>query len=149
MKDTSKGLMSGRHTIFYDGDCGLCDRFTQLVLRHDQADRFRFAPLQGGYARRVLAEHGVELVAGAPLETVYVLTDEGRLLDRAEAALFVFGQMPSTRGLARAGRLFPRPLRALGYRALAKSRYALFGRSDRCALPSAETADKFIKEPSA
>ncbi len=87
--------MEGRHTVFYDGVCGLCDRFTQLVLRADADDRFRFAALQGEHARRTLGERGI----GEPtrLDTVYVLTADGQLLDRADAVLFVLARLPRYR----------------------------------------------------
>ena len=33
--------------VFYDGDCGLCDRFVRWMLRRDRGHHYRFAPLQG------------------------------------------------------------------------------------------------------
>ncbi len=40
--------------LFFDGVCGLCNRFIDLMLRADNQDRFRYAPLQGDTARRML-----------------------------------------------------------------------------------------------
>ncbi|MHC5065865.1 MAG: DCC1-like thiol-disulfide oxidoreductase family protein, partial [Planctomycetota bacterium] len=31
--------------IFFDGVCGLCNRFVDQVMRHDKKSIFRFAPL--------------------------------------------------------------------------------------------------------
>lgn len=44
------------HLLFYDGECGLCDRVVQLLLRLDHKKQFVFAPLQGETARVRLAE---------------------------------------------------------------------------------------------
>ncbi|CUI17102.1 Conserved hypothetical membrane protein [Candidatus Protochlamydia naegleriophila] len=35
------------HLVFYDGECGLCDRVVQLLLKLDKHGRFVFAPLKG------------------------------------------------------------------------------------------------------
>lgn len=47
---------AGRHhpILFFDGVCGLCNRFVDLMLRADSQDRFRYAPLQGETAQRML-----------------------------------------------------------------------------------------------
>lgn len=135
--------MDEHDTLFYDGECGLCDRFTQLVLRHDREDRFRFAALQSDYARAELGTRGVDLTAG-PLLTVYVLTRDGRLLDRADAALFVLRALPELRTLGRIASLFPAPLRRLGYDFVARNRFAVFGRAEQCALPTPENRKKFL-----
>lgn len=46
---------NGRHLLFYDGQCGLCDQCVQLLLKVDYQKRFVFAPLQGETAAQKLA----------------------------------------------------------------------------------------------
>ncbi len=133
-----------QHILFYDGVCGLCDRFVQKVLAADTEDRFRFAPLQGDYAKRVLGEQGVTLADELPLETIYVLTEDGRLLDRSTAALFVLGELPGDHGFVGVAGHLPPSVRDLGYRVVAKLRYAIFGKLDHCAVPTPASRAKFI-----
>lgn len=38
---------TGKHLVFYDGECGLCDHIVQFVLANDKEKIFLFAPLQG------------------------------------------------------------------------------------------------------
>src|ERR1044071_1912288 len=38
-------------TLYYDGECGLCDQFVQFVLRHDHRGYFQFATLQSAAGR--------------------------------------------------------------------------------------------------
>ena len=45
-----------RHLVFYDGDCGLCDRMVQFVIKHDKKESFVFAPLQGSTAASYLTD---------------------------------------------------------------------------------------------
>lgn len=43
-----------QHLVFYDGNCGLCDRAVQFLLKEDKQKRFVFAPLQGETASQYL-----------------------------------------------------------------------------------------------
>lgn len=42
------------HLVFYDGNCGLCDRMVQFVFNEDAKKEFVFAPLQGETAAKYL-----------------------------------------------------------------------------------------------
>lgn len=50
-----------KHLLFYDGQCGLCDKMVQWVLERDHDERFAFAPLQGETAKRFLKDLPPEL----------------------------------------------------------------------------------------
>src|ERR1700744_4904114 len=45
--------------ILFDGECGLCNRATRLLMRWDNWGRLRYAPLQGYAAQRILRMHGL------------------------------------------------------------------------------------------
>lgn len=40
--------------IFFDGICGMCNTFVNLILRVDRKQTFLFAQLQGSTARAML-----------------------------------------------------------------------------------------------
>jgi predicted DCC family thiol-disulfide oxidoreductase YuxK len=140
--------------VFYDGVCGLCNRWVQFILKRDAAGVFRFAPLQSRLAERVLARHGVQT---ADLDTVYVVVnpdldgkdDEERaeefLLMRSDAVLFVMGKLG---GICSSGtwipRVLPRAVRNWGYGLVARHRYRMFGRYDTCPVPSEATRGRFL-----
>ena len=42
------------HLVFYDGNCGLCDRIVQFIFQQDKKQLFVFAPLKGETAARYL-----------------------------------------------------------------------------------------------
>jgi len=127
--------------LFYDGVCGLCDRLVQLVLARDPAGAFRFAALQGPSAARLLAPHGADVTK---LDTVYVLTDDDRVLVRARAVLHVARVLGWPWRAAVVLGVLPTPLLDLGYRLIARVRYRLFGRRDACRLPSPAEAARFL-----
>jgi predicted DCC family thiol-disulfide oxidoreductase YuxK len=131
--------------LLYDGVCGLCNRTVQFTLRHDHAGRFRFAPLQGSFARKALARYGKN---AGDLDSVYVLADFGRptekLLARSDAILYVLGTIGGIWRLSALGYLVPRPVRSRVYDFIARRRYRWFGRYDSCVLPAAAQRKRFI-----
>lgn len=132
--------------MFYDGDCGLCDRMVGLLLRIDGKKRLRFASLQGETAQRIVApvakREGRELVGGmALLRTVGA---ESVLEFDSTAAL---GCLEETGGWWRVFgmlRLAPRSWRDAVYRWVASRRRRWFGGAEACSLPKEEDRTRFL-----
>jgi predicted DCC family thiol-disulfide oxidoreductase YuxK len=132
--------------LLYDGVCGLCNRFVQLILHRDRKPIFRFASLQSALAARILIRHGAD---PTDLDTMcvvlnYELPDE-RLLSRSDAVIFVLRQLGGLRSFsASLLQLLPRFLRDAAYNAVAHNRYRLFGRSEVCTLPRDVDHNRFL-----
>jgi len=125
--------------LFFDGVCGLCNASVDFVLRHDRKGRVLFAPLQGSTAATQL-----DPADAATLDTV-VLLENGRSYKRSSAIVRVLKQMGGIWSVpAWLLWLIPWPLRDLGYRIIAKTRYRLFGRKESCRIPSAEERARFL-----
>ena len=131
--------------LLYDGVCGLCNRFVQLILRRDRKAVFNFASLQSALAAGILTRHNANPTV---LDTVYVvlnheLPDES-LLSRSEAVLFVLEQLPGfCRPAGSLLQLLPKFLRDPAYNAVARHRYRIFGRSETCILPNDQDRPRF------
>ena len=133
------------HLVLFDGVCGLCDHFVQFLLRIDGRDQLRFAALQGPIGTDILTRAGR---AADSLSTVIVVADHGsdqaRLLDRSDAALFAVASAGGIYGLASAFRIVPRFIRDAVYNLVARTRYRIFGRLDACPIPKPATRAKFL-----
>jgi predicted DCC family thiol-disulfide oxidoreductase YuxK len=136
----------GSHILFYDGVCRFCNGLVQLGLHHDRAGHWRFAPLQGDFARDSLAQYGVDT---ADIDRIYAIADYGtphqRLLQSSSAGAFFWrtlGFPPRVVGwlLTAAPPFIREPLYAL----IARHRYRLFGRYDTCKLPTPAQQARFI-----
>jgi predicted DCC family thiol-disulfide oxidoreductase YuxK len=133
--------------VFYDGVCGLCDRFLRFLLRRDRRRRILFAPLQGTLARAVLERRGFN---PSDLDTMYAVADwqgpSERVLARSRAVLYTLGQLdgawPVLAGMAR---LVPVAAADAVYRLVAKVRYRAFGRLESCPIPPPEWRDRFLE----
>ncbi len=132
--------------VLYDGVCGLCDRFVGFVLKRDRAARFRFAPLQGTLAERLLARYGRR---AQDLDTVCVVVALGEpnehLLVEGRAAIHVLAHLGGPWRLARLLRALPPPVIDAADRSVARRRYRWFGRRDACALPPPEHRARFLE----
>lgn len=143
-----RGGASGLTIVFYDGLCGLCDRFVRFVLPRDRRALLRFAPLQGDLARRELVPAGFD---PADLDSVLVLAGAGmpgqRVLARSRAVLHVLRQLGGGWVVVAAlGALVPPRAADRLYDAVARRRYRWFGRYDTCPLPRPEWRSRFVDD---
>jgi predicted DCC family thiol-disulfide oxidoreductase YuxK len=132
--------------VFYDGVCGLCDRFIRFLIRRDRARRIVFAPLQGTLAQTVLVPRGLN---PSDLDTMYAVADWQRpsehILARSRALLHAVGQLDGIwPSLARIGSRVPRSIADALYNTIARFRYRVFGRRDTCPIPPVEWRDRFL-----
>lgn len=129
---------STERIVFFDGVCGLCNRFVDRLLRADKRHRLRFAPLQGSTAHARLP---VEL-ADALASVVYLR--DGVVLQRSDAALRILMDLGGIRRLHGAFLLLPRSWRDSVYDWVARNRYRWFGKHDTCRVPSPAERARFL-----
>lgn len=131
--------------VLYDGVCGLCNRLVRFILRRDPEGRFRFAPLQGEFARAALGRHAK---ARERLETMYVVLAPGaeteRLLSHTDAAAYIASNIRGPWRAARWLRLLPQPVRNFLYAVVARTRYRIFGKYENCPLPEPGWRERFL-----
>lgn len=124
--------------LYFDGVCGLCNRFVDWMLARDRAHRFRFAPIQGETAAvRLPARYHTD-------PSTLVLDTGGQLADRSTAVLRAVAGLGGPWRLLSALRLVPPPLRNAVYDWVATNRYAWFGKRAACRLPTAEERGSFL-----
>ena len=129
--------------VFYDGECAFCQRSVQFILRHERAPLFSFAPLQSALAVRLLGEQ-VPTISSAPASVVVLL--EGKIFSRSDAALQIARHLRwPWRGLIFL-RVFPRPLRDMAYRFIARHRHKILPGKSACLLPAAAQRARFLSD---
>ena len=130
--------MSGERIVFFDGVCGLCNRFVDHLLLVDRKWSLFFAPLQGITSQQRLP-HGM----ADAVESVVYLRD-GAVLQRSDAALRILIDLGGWRVLHRGWFILPRAIRDAVYNWIAHNRYRWFGRRDSCRLPTLEERARFL-----
>jgi predicted DCC family thiol-disulfide oxidoreductase YuxK len=134
--------------LFFDGECGLCNRVVRLLLRLDRHARLRFAPLQSEPAQAYLRAHGLPTL---DFDTIIFVPDWNRR-ERPEYLLRSAGVIGALRAVSNsvtrllAGLLgvFPASVRDAGYRWVGHWRYRIFGPWRPRPLPRPEWAERFL-----
>lgn len=127
--------------VLFDGVCGLCNRSINWIIDRDPSSRIRFLPFQSP-AGEALAE---DVGLNPKLLTTMVAIQSGRVMLRSTAVLHVGSRLETP--LARLAKLFvlvPTVLRDLGYRVVARTRYAFFGKLEACRMPTPDLASRFL-----
>ncbi|RZK79988.1 MAG: DUF393 domain-containing protein [Pedobacter sp.] len=126
--------------ILFDGICNLCNQIVLFVIRHDKRDRFRFAKLQGTYAKSHLPS---ENTADPRPDSVILLAD-GKVYTESTAVLKIAYRMGGFWSLLYGFIIIPAFIRNAVYRWIAKRRYQIWGRREHCMIPTPELNSKFI-----
>jgi len=124
--------------IFYDGDCGFCNRSVQFVLDHEKSDVLRFAALQSAFALAFFETHQL---GKADLSTFY-FWENGCMYSKSSGALRLLKYLRFPWPLLRVAIVVPRFLRNAVYDWIAARRQQLA--PAQCALPDPVQRRRFL-----
>ena len=114
--------------LVYDGECGLCTRSVQFVLRRDKAQKYRFCRIQSTLGRAIFEQ----LNLGASDPTTLVALVGGSLYSKSEAVLMVSYSFGGWFRPLCLFRILPRRFRDVLYDIVAKYRRKIFPGSRSC-----------------
>ncbi len=126
--------------IVFDGECLLCSQFFQFMLRYDRSQRFSFATAQSALGQQLFRDQGLPQ---DDFETLLVFVD-GRCYQRLDAIAAAMRALPRAWRVLGLCRYLPGVLKDPLYRGLARNRYRLFGRANRCMVPDADIRARFL-----
>lgn len=127
--------------LYFDGECNLCNRFVQFILRHDKKKQFLFASLQSQAAKEIPNEL-VGKAHGIPDSVVLYFA--GQYYIRSAAALHTARILGGVWKVLYAAMILPRFLRDGAYDFVARNRYRWFGKQ-QCMVPGPGIAKRFLK----
>ena len=129
------------HPIFvFDGVCVLCSTGASFIMRHDPHGKVRFLSAQSPLGAAIYAHYDL------PLDASYLLiTPEGTFTKTTG----YFKLADILGGWFRLGKIFalvPRVVRDLVYDWVATNRYRLIGKSEQCALLTADQRARLVMD---
>lgn len=127
--------------VLFDGVCNLCHGFVQFIVPRDTENQFYFASLQSEVGRELLADHDL---ADHDLESVVVLEGEDSYV-KSDAVIRIAQRLGGVYRLFGPVRFLPRRLRDWLYDLVADHRYRIFGKKDRCVMPSGNVRDRILE----
>ncbi|WP_367647627.1 thiol-disulfide oxidoreductase DCC family protein [Ruegeria arenilitoris] len=135
-------LTEGQDLIVFDGECVLCSRFFRFMVARDKARRFKFATAQSPLGQRLYSDLGLPT---QDFETNLVVTD-GVIHQHLDAFAAAMRCLPGFWPVLSVCRWLPRFIKDPLYHAIARNRYAIFGRSATCMVPDADLRSRFLPE---
>jgi predicted DCC family thiol-disulfide oxidoreductase YuxK len=117
--------------IVFDGVCVMCSGFARFVAQHDKANLFRFWQAQSELGGALYRHYGLDDRA---FET-NLLVMNGVAYGRIDAFARIMRALGWPWSLARVLLFLPRSWSDRYYAAIARNRYAMFGKYETCPLP--------------
>lgn len=122
--------------VFFDGVCGLCNKFVDFVICHDKNEQIFFAPLQGKLAQTQIKNLTVDV-------DYVILYSNGNLYQKSTAAIRILSLMGGIWKCCILFLIIPPFIRNYIYDWVAKNRYKWFGKNEFCRIPSQEELTRF------
>jgi predicted DCC family thiol-disulfide oxidoreductase YuxK len=130
--------METRKIVFYDGDCGFCNRTVQFILNNEKGTVLHFCALQSEKALLLFEQHGQP---PPDMSTFYFF--DVRFYSKSTAAIRLSMYLRFPYFLGYLAWIIPRFVRDAAYDVIAKRRQRLAG--GFCAVPTPEQGKRFIR----
>lgn len=128
----------GENIVFYDGECGFCNRTVQFILKYEKEHKIYFSPIQSAFARDFFDKNK----APQPdLSTFYFYTNN-ILLTKSTGALALLKFLKWPFFILNLGRVIPVCQRDQLYDFIAKRRKKIS--RGFCLVPTKDQSHRFI-----
>ncbi len=124
--------------VFYDGDCGLCNRSVQLILKYERDHSIHFSALQSDFTKNYFEANNWAL----PEMDTFNFAQDGKLLSKSEAAFQVAKHLKFPLSWLRVFSILPQWGTDQVYNLVAKYRQKLV--KSYCHLPTSSQRKRFF-----
>ncbi len=124
--------------VFYDGDCGFCNKSVQFILKNEKNLDLHFAALQSEFSQDFFESNKFP----KPDLSTFYYWDGSELFSKSTAALHLLDQLKSQFQFLKIGYIFPKLMRDKMYDFVAKRRHKIS--NGFCVIPSSENRKRFI-----
>jgi len=131
--------MSNNPIVFYDGHCPVCHYRVRYVIKNDNKKQLYFASLQGEFAKNFSSKNNL-----INIDTVVFYLPEIRPYIHSEAIFELLKYLKKYTLLYYLLMITPSVISNILYKIVAKTRYMIFRRYDKCKIPSKEVLSRTI-----
>lgn len=124
--------------IFFDGVCGLCNRFINLLIDADKNHVLKFTPLQGKAAAELLPKEFID-----ELKTI-VYFQNHEIFTESDAVLEILKSIGGIWAIFYIFKWIPKFIRDYIYQWTSLNRVHWFGRFDHCRMPTEKERARFL-----
>lgn len=124
--------------VYYDGDCGYCNRAVMFLINRRISTRFQFAQLEGTYG-----DHLVRIRPDLKNIDTIIVVDGKNTYIKSDAIIHLLKYIDHYKVLSLVLKLIPKFIRDFGYDLFAKNRHRIQF-NEACRLPSPEERKYFL-----
>ena len=126
--------------VLFDGVCNMCVHSVQFIIERDKKDIFRFASIQSGIGQELIKKHSIDIKKN---DSIIVIKDKS-IKYRSSAVLYILYYLQTIWKLFLVFYVIPYPIRDFFYKIIARKRYFLFGKKNKCMTPASSISSKFL-----
>ena len=126
-------LSDGKKILLFDVECILCNRFIQIIIKNDKNKNFVFGSLKGKNSTKLREKLLLPVLIPGKNETVYLFNDK-KIFQKSSAVLQTVRYMDNLWPSLFLLIIIPKVIRDFIYDLVAKNRYRIFGKTDKCYL---------------
>ena len=130
--------MNQNGIVIFDGECNLCSNSINFIIKRDKVGYFKFLSLQSERAKEILKGKLTEVPDSV------ILFEEGQIHIRSRAALIISSKLTWPWKIVSWLRILPSFLLDPFYKLIARNRYKIWGKKEKCIIPSPEIKDRFL-----
>lgn len=127
--------------ILFDGDCSLCNKSVQFILKRNVRRNLYFASLQSEYARQLLSSYNLD----NQLNSI-VFIEHSKIYTKSSAALHICKHLRHIWKWFFILIIVPKPIRDFIYHLVSSSRYQLFGEVKQCLVLQEEDRKRILTD---
>ena len=124
--------------LFYDGDCGFCNRSVSFVLKKDKNKKIFFAKLESDFTKKIFNKNNWNF---PDMSTLYFI-DNGVVFKKSSAILRICCYLKMPYNFLFIFKIIPKFLRDYMYDFVSKRRNKIANRF--CFIPSNDQKNRFI-----
>ncbi|KAA3635613.1 MAG: DUF393 domain-containing protein [Calditrichaeota bacterium] len=126
--------------IIFDGVCNLCTSLVHFIIKRDKDKIFLLAPSQSDAGRKLIEKHRIIF----DVQETMVLIDGESVYSKSTAVFLVLKDLHTFWKILYPFVLLPIGVNDFFYMLIAKSRYSIFGKKDRCMVPTEDIRSRFL-----
>lgn len=126
--------------ILFDGVCKLCNAWARFIIRHDKEAIIKFVSMQSEKGEVILEYLDQPLI---DYETMLFIKNN-HIYEKSTAFFKIIQHLPFPIKSLIIFKYVPKSILDFFYDQIAKNRYKLFGKYEKCTLPTSEKENRFL-----
>ena len=126
--------------ILYDSRCVLCNEYIHFVIKNDKNNRLCFTSIYSIIGKQIIKDYEIDF----SLNNTIILYQDHIIKKKSDAILEIIKKLRFPINTIYIFYIIPKFIRNYIYNSIAKNRYQIFGKYNRCKIPNKEYIKKFL-----